>query len=244
MSRRSTVYIALALATAVAVVVLAQFGWPGRTPPDPLRISTGTEGGTYITLGGQLARILDEFGSKPLIDKVQPLPSGGSVENARRLATGKADLAFVVEPVLAATEPREQLSVLLALYDNVAQILIRKDSGIESLEDLKGKRVFAGVPNSGTRWLTTRMLEAVGVGDAEYELASLDRWDQVEGALRSRQIDAAFFVTAMPVHAVVQSLNSGCCELLGLDADLDRIVHGVPGLTAHEIPALTYRQNP
>ncbi len=129
MPRRSSVYIALGLVGVLAAAALGRFAWLTLNPPVPLRISTGSVGGTYITLGGQLARILDEFGSER-IGKVETLESGGSVQNARRLAMGEADLSFVVEPVLAATEPREQLSVLLALYNNVTQILVRKHSGI------------------------------------------------------------------------------------------------------------------
>ena len=242
MPRRSSVYIALGLVAMLGAAALGRLAWLTRDPAVDLRISTGTVGGTYITLGGQLARILDEFGSER-IGKVETLESGGSVQNARRLATGEADLSFVVEPVLAATEPREQLSVLLALYNNVTQILVRKHSGIKTLADLRGKPIFAGVPNSGTRWLTTRLLAAVELSESDYDRVSLN-WAQVEAALRSKQIDAAFFITAMPVSRVVQALTSGCCRLLGLDDDLGRIVRDVPGVTYYEIPARTYPAQP
>ena len=64
MRRRSSVYIALGLVGVLAAAALGRFAWLTQNPPVPLRISTGSVGGSYITLGGQLARILDEFGSE------------------------------------------------------------------------------------------------------------------------------------------------------------------------------------
>ena len=168
------VYIALGL---VAAVVFAAFGrsvWLARNPAVDLKISTGTEGGTYITLGGQLARVLDEFGGAQ-IGNVEPIPSGGSVENARRLATGEADLSFVVEPVLAATEPRDQLSVLLALYNNVTQILVRKDSAIKRLADLRSKRRARACGSSSFMAAAARSLAAGGRLTARFWLSPIGR---------------------------------------------------------------------
>ena len=88
----------------VVLVVLALI-WVGcrePTPPKPLRITTGTEGGTYFTVGRRLARLLEEY-SGAEIGEVEATKSLGTLENCRRLANSEADLALAIGPVLANT---------------------------------------------------------------------------------------------------------------------------------------------
>ena len=52
------------------------------------------------------------------------------------------------------------MRALAQIYDNYTQVVAKASSGIKSIEDLKGKRVSVGAPNSGTEVIADRMLEA------------------------------------------------------------------------------------
>ena len=54
------------------------------------------------------------------------------------------------------------MRVLAQIYDNYTQVVAKAGSGIKTIEDLKGKRVSVGAPNSGTEVIADRVLEAAG----------------------------------------------------------------------------------
>ena len=131
-----------------------------------LVISTGGKGGTYIVLGDQLARILEEYEGEE-IRSVTAKESAGSVENIERLVEGEAQLAFVIAPVLARDPHHDQIRVLLSLYTDRLQVVVRK-AGIERLADLRGNRVYIGMDKSGTKLIATQILRRFGISDSEY----------------------------------------------------------------------------
>jgi TRAP transporter TAXI family solute receptor len=242
-SRNMRLYLGLALAAMLVALALYQVVGDTRQRPEALRISTGSKGGTYFALGGQLAHILSESGDRR-IGRVVALPSAGSVQNAERIINGEADLSFVIGPVLASPRAQAKVQGLLQLYTNVAQVLVHKDARIRTLGDLRGKRVFAGAEGSGTEWLATKILDAVGIATVDYQRLSFDHFGGAEQALRDGQLDAAILITAVPVQAASEALNSHCCKLLSLETDQETILNGVPGVTREIIPAYTYAGQP
>ena len=73
--------------------------WIEAEPRYDLVISTGTDGGTYITVGDQLARVLETY-PQASIGSARAIPSAGSIQNINRLLSNEADVALVVGPTL------------------------------------------------------------------------------------------------------------------------------------------------
>lgn len=191
--------------------------WTANQRRRNLVIATGTAGGTYVRLGEQLARVLEEHPGE-WIGSVEARESAGSVQNIEWLASGEVDLAFVIGPVLAADERRRSIRALLSLYTDLVQVVANKRARIESLRDLKGRRVFIGADGSGTRLIATRILDSVGLSPRDFTRVGgrVKSFADASRALQSGRADAAFFMASAPAKAVSDALASGCCTLLEL----------------------------
>jgi len=102
MLRSSKTLAGLVVLLVLALVWAVGRPWVEPPPPQVLRISTGTEGGTYFTAGKRLARLLAEY-SGAEIGEVEATKSRGTLQNCRRLANSEAELALGIGPVLANT---------------------------------------------------------------------------------------------------------------------------------------------
>jgi len=91
---------------------------------------------------------------------------------------------------------------LMVLYPNRMQVVTVEGSGINSMADLKGKRVSTGSPGSGTEIMALRVLEAMGL-DAKKDLKQ-ERLGAAESvnAIKDRKIDAFFWVGGVPTAAL------------------------------------------
>ena len=96
--------------------------------------------------------------------------TSASVDNLILINDGGSDIAFTLaDTALDAVEGREAfkekvpMRVLAQIYDNYTQVVAKAGSDIKTVEDLKGKRVSVGAPNSGTEVIADRVLEAAGM---------------------------------------------------------------------------------
>src|SRR5699024_11694108 len=87
---------------------------------------------------------------------------------------------------------------LASLYPEAAHILVRDDSDIESVDDLKGKKIAVGDAGSGTRAISDAILEAADIGESDYTPEITDFGASTD-MLGDKQIDATIFVVGTPV---------------------------------------------
>jgi TRAP transporter TAXI family solute receptor len=241
MSRSQKTLAGLVILLGLALVWAVRRPWAEPPPPEVLRISTGTEGGTYFTAGKRLARLLEEY-SGAEIGKVEAKKSLGTLQNCRQLASSEVDLAFGIGPVLANTEDpcTEHVAALMALYSDRVQVVVQKS--IQSPAQLKDKLLYIGADLSGTKEIAKSILPALGISDTDYRRAdkSVRSFQDASSKLSTGELDAAFFMAATPAKAVLDALDSGCCNLLDLRDHVERIERAVPGLTRRPIPASSY----
>lgn len=101
--------------------------------------------------------------------------------------------------------------------------IVWADSGIESMEDIKGKKVYAGPPSSAGRRVITQIIDGV-TGyqiDTDFEPVNLD-WASAEQAFQDRQIDVYFVPTPIPSAHMQQLSALGEFRVFGVpDAALE-----------------------
>ena len=177
------------------------------TKPQYLSIATGGTGGVYYPYGGGLAKVLNE--SLPNVRATAEVTSA-SVDNLKLIRDGKADIAFVLADTLAdavngrgafagAPVPAASLAVL---YSNYTHLITLASSGINTVGDLRGKRVSTGSPGSGTEVITFRVLRAAGLNpDADLRRQGLGASESSD-ALKDGKIDAFFWSGGLPTAAV------------------------------------------
>lgn len=137
------------------------------------KIVTASERGTYIRIGQDLARFV-----APAADiELEVLPSAGSAENVRRLryepgvklALVQSDVYQAYVDLAAAGNPTaatliRPLRVVAPLYDEEIYFVVRADSPLQHLHEIKDARINAGPLGSGTA-LTVSTLYRVMFGD-------------------------------------------------------------------------------
>ena len=190
----------------ILLVASVLFGPSVSAQSTRLSIATGGTGGVYYPYGGALANLL----STELEDtEVTAEVTAASVDNMLLIEDGGADLAFVLgDTAFDATQGREQFEtpvngqVLATLYNNYTQIVVKADSGINTVADLAGKRVSVGSPGSGTEVIANRMLTVSGIDPASG--ITVERLGVAEsaGAMKDNKLDAFFWSGGLPTSAI------------------------------------------
>ncbi len=172
-----------------------------------LGILTGGSQGTYYPLGGTFQTIINNN-----VDGVDATAnsSGASVENMKKLADGDGEMAFVQTDIAAyAAEGKlmfegnkiDNVQAIGSLYPETIQIVTTKQSGIKSVEDLKGKTVSLGNIGSGTRANAKNIIKAHGLSEEDMTVRNLSFGESTDG-IKDGSIDAAFITSGTPTGAV------------------------------------------
>jgi uncharacterized protein len=86
----------------------------------------------------------------------------------------------------------------MVLYPNRMHLAVLTGSGINSVKDLKGKRVATGVEQGVSSVVAPRMLEAAGINDGDYARFEIDRASAIN-ALKEGRIDALIYASGEQV---------------------------------------------
>lgn len=172
-----------------------------------LSIVTGGTGGVYYPLGGGLANLLTKY--VPGWQATAEV-TGGSVDNLKLIGAKRADVAFTMaDAALDAAKGQDKFkgaavkqATLAVLYPNIMHAVTVEGKGINTLADLKGKRVSTGSPGSATEVMAFRILEAAGL-DKDKDITR-ERLGAAEStnAIKDGKIDAYFFVAGVPTSAI------------------------------------------
>ena len=217
----------------VSIVVLLAFALAacsaGEAPGggDRLSVATGGTGGVYYVYGGALA---DQITQNVEGVEATAESTAASVDNMLLIESGGSDLAFVsadtaADGVAGAEDFEEPIpaQVLAQLYLSPIQIVALEGSGIETIEDLAGRTVSVGAPNSATEVSAERILTLAGV-DPE---ASIGREqlgvDESVDAIRDGTIDAFFWGGGVPTGAISDLASTDRIRLLPTGQYVNRI---------------------
>jgi TRAP transporter TAXI family solute receptor len=172
-----------------------------------LSIGTGGTGGVYYPLGGGLANVLSK--NVPGMSATAEV-TGGSVDNLKLIGTGKPYLGFsMTDAALDAYTGVDKfkgqkvpLRTLMVLYPNRMHVVSIEGTGVNSMKDLKGKRVSTGSPGSATEVMAFRVIEGAGLDkDKDMKRERLGVAESVN-AIKDKKIDAFFWVGGLPTAAV------------------------------------------
>jgi TRAP transporter TAXI family solute receptor len=187
-----------------------------------LSIATGGTGGVYYPLGGGMANILSKF--VPGMQATAEV-TGGSVDNLRLIGTGKPYIALAMADASQDAYRGEDkfkgnkvpLRTLMILYTNIMHVVTVEGTGINTMKDLKGKRVSTGSPGSATEVMAFRLIEAAGLDkDRDMRRERLGVSESAN-AIKDKKIDAFFFVVGLPTSAVTDLASTPGIKIKFLD---------------------------
>jgi TRAP transporter TAXI family solute receptor len=203
-----------------------------------LRIAAGNPGGVYDKLAQTLATAwqagLD-------IERPQVLQTQGSPDNVERVLAGTADVAFVAADVAADQyKAHPRLATLARIHDDYLHIVVRTDSDIQRVDQLRGRRIAIGSPSSGVEYIASRLLEATGLkGSVSTSTRGLDA---SVTALLDGDVDAFFWSGGLPTPSVAKYNDTKSLRLLDIADVMPKMQELNQVYGTASIPASTYNQ--
>ncbi len=235
----------VALILAVGMVFVA---CGGQTQTYNFSMATGGTTGTYYPLGTAIAQVISDNVDNV---KVEARSTGASVANINLLKDGQADMAFVQNDIAYYAyngvevfdgKKVDNIAGMMALYPEHIQIVTLADSGINSVADLKGKRVAVGAAGSGVEANAKQILEAYGISFDDLALADHVSFKDAVQKLKNNQLDAAFLTAGYPTAAVNELAASKSIKLIAIDDEhASALKEKYPFYVQDIIPAGTYK---
>ncbi|MFF1276443.1 TAXI family TRAP transporter solute-binding subunit [Streptomyces marokkonensis] len=208
--------------------------WSEQPPGGTITLSTGTRSGVYQKYGELLRTSLGRH--MPDLE-VRLETSDGSQENVQRVATGQADFAIAAADAVETYKLDDRpgagrLRGVARLYDDYVQLAVASDSDIRSVEDLRGKRVAIGPPNSGVRLIANRVLKAAGIDPETDVKPSSDGIDSGPERL-GHGLDAFFWSGGLPTDGLKTYTEQAALRFVPIDAGLVSELHDQGGASRY-----------
>jgi len=258
LSQRVLALIALFAFAVLVMGALVTGGKLGMADSGPTRVSfqiaTGSTEGVYFPVGQAMAGLISHplgvgrcdtatvCGPAGLI--LSARTSEGTTDNLRSVDQGLVDSGFADGDAIAAAvkgvgafrRPVRHLRVIAALFPEEAHLVVSAKSDIQSVADLRGKRVLMGPANGTGQARVRAILSAYRV--RAREVISRDPADQL---LKDGKIDAYFAVAGVPLESIKTLLAQRVARLVPIDGEgRDRLIQTVPQLSAAIIAADAY----
>ncbi len=237
----------LILVLAISLV-MGMFSFGIAAERQFIAIATGGTGGTYYPLGGALAQMLSN-NVEGLIVTAQS--GNASVANCNLISRGQIETGFsqanttywcyTATGILEGKEPITNLRGIASLYPETIHIVATKASGINSIEDLKGKKVGVGAPNSGTAADAEIILNAHGITFDDIQADFLS-FNEVAQRLIDGQIDAGFTTAGFPTSSIINIATKRDIVLIPMSAEkMKELCDAIPYYGATVIPGGLYK---
>ncbi len=236
------------------LVFLGAAAWPAAAQQRTfIAIATGGTAGVYFPLGAALAEL---WTGKVANVQATAQTSGASVANIRLLQRGDVAVAFIQNDitfyafhgtemfkdyVANKTQPVANLRGMAMLYPESIQIVTLRSKNLNSIADLRGKRIAVGAPGSGTEVNARQILRVFELG---YYNTRPDFLNFAEAAdqLKDGVVDAVFITAGFPTAAVVDIAANRDIKILPVPRDaVDLLRETYPYYTSVTIPANTYK---
>ena len=236
-----------ALCAAVILVALVCIRVFSPSQATQINFPTAATTGTLYPLGAAFATLWNE--KVPGV-QVTVQASGGGVDNLNFLREGEAQVSMAVTSVAWQSQhgtdtfegkPDAKLRILAGLYYNPNQVVATKDSGIEQLSDIAGKRFAPGAPGSTTVGETQAHLTRAGVAYPDGFSAQYVGFNEAIDLMRNRQLDGAWIMAGVPTAAVSEICSTAGGHLVPIDDDVIAALQAdYPWYEPFVIPAGTY----
>jgi hypothetical protein len=238
-----------ALAFAALGAVLASARPAAAQDFTYLSLGTGAVNGVYYPVGRTICRLFNRAVAEPPARcGVESTP--GAVYNLTKLAEGELEFAMVQSDTASdafsgrapfAGRAQPSLRSIGSFHPELITIVARAGAGIESLDDLRRKRLNTGVIGSGSRTTWGAVEEAAGWTAADRPVISELKPDVALTALCKDQLDAVLLLVGHPSAVVRKALDACETRIVPVAGPaIDRLVGAMPHFLKGTIPATAY----
>lgn len=236
----------------IGLVVIMSLTMIASAAKYDLTLGTGGVAGTYFPFGGAIAGVINA--SNPDIN-MNAVSSGASVANLNGIMKEDFDLAIIqndttffmyngTEGSTFAGAAFKGISTICNLYPEAVHVIVRYDSTIKSIADLKGKKVSVGAAGSGTEVNARQLFEIYGM---DYKKDCQPEYlDFATSAAKFKDggLDAFFVTGGIPTAAITETAITHKIRILGIeDAKIKQLQAKYPFFAGVTIPAKAYGAN-
>lgn len=238
---------------AAGLVALTSLSMPATAQTSFVTVGTGGVTGVYYAVGGAICRLMNKNRAATGL-RCSVESTGGSVFNVNAIKSGELDFGLTQSDIqfnAAKGEaqfkgnPDPDLRAVFSVHPEPFTVLARKDAGVNSFADFKGKRFNIGNPGSGTLASMEELLKQMGWTRADFSLAAELKADEQGTALCDNKIDGFFYGVGHP-SAAIQDPTIACgARLIPLTGPaVDALVKAHPYYARATIPGGMYANNP
>lgn len=213
---------------------------------EPLLIGSGARTGVYYQAAMAICQVLSHPDEIPCRGR----PTPGSVFNIQAVARGLLDLGIAQSDRLWEAShgqgqwqdaPLTDLRSLFSLHAEAIMLVVRQDSGIHGLMDIRGKRINIGNPGSGHRINADDLMRFHGLIPGE-DFIPLDlQQDHVSRALVDGRLDGFFYTVGNPSEAIAEPARLIPIRIISLpDSAKLRLLDNKPYLVDIRLPGGLY----
>jgi TRAP transporter TAXI family solute receptor len=238
---------------ALVLIALTSLSGPAVAQQKFVTIGTGGVTGVYYAVGGAVCRLMNKSRAETGL-RCSVESTGGSVFNANAIKTGELDFGLAQSDIQFGAAKGEgqfkgkadpDLRAVFSVHPEPFTVLARKDAGVTSFADFKGKRFNIGNPGSGTLSSMEELLRQMGWTKNDFSLAAELKADEQGTALCDNKIDGFFYGVGHP-SAAIQDPTIACgAKLISLTGPaVETLLKEHPYYAKATIPGGMYANNP
>lgn len=184
-------------------------------------MGTGSATGNYYQFGNAMCTVINNVTGANLTVNA----TGGSTENARLLGSGENEFAMIQSDVYSYAHdgielfdgsPITNFKAITACYPEMVQIVVRKDSGIQSISDMAGKNICVGAVGSGYEVAARQILGAYGMSYDDINETFADQ-STAKNGVQDGTFDGMFMCSGYPNSNVTELSLNGNIDLVTID---------------------------
>jgi TRAP transporter TAXI family solute receptor len=250
MTKTIVLVLSVALLLGSAMPVASQSQW--KPEVRFVKIGVSSAGGDWFRAGAKFSTMIP--GALPEVAASTVI--GGGVINPTRIGKGEVQMAFALTPYPEQAYKGETknyptpLKNVRLIASNlgrnvVVAIVVLKDSPIQSIHDLKGKRIVTGDRGWGTTELAEALMAGVGMPPDKFKadggtLSYTSITDRSK-ALQDKNVDAIFIPAQVNYPDLMAVQQAAGIRVIGFPNDLvDKTLATMPGLVKSKVPKGLY----
>lgn len=210
-----------------------------------ITVGTGPTSGIYFPIGGAFATALQNYGYQTSAEA-----TNATGQNIQNILNGDCEIAIAMQDAVmqaytatGAYEGKDaatDLCALMRLWPNYVQLVTTANTGIKSVEDLRGKRVGVGAANSGVEINARMILAAYGITYNDIQPDYLAYGEAIDN-MKNGQCDAVFVTSGLPNATVMELGVQYDMVVVPIDGEgREKLVSEYPYYAKSVIPANTY----
>ena len=212
-------------------------------------IGTGGQTGVYFVVGQSICRLVNRS-----TDYKCTAPStGGSIANINAIKAGDMEMGVAQSDWQYHAyngssqfegDKFEDIRAIFSVHPEPFNVIARADSGIESFDDLKGKRVNVGNPGSGQLATMEVVMGAKGWTMDDFALASQLKPAEQAAALGDNKVDAIIYTVGNPNGSIQEATTTVDAKLVPVSGpEIDKLVEDNPFYAKATVPGGMYNGN-